>query len=107
MRSTASQTSNSSALDGTPRADIGQMACTYSANVKRVCALFIICLIMLIAGFPAEAGVPLLVQSNAGQGAGIGSLSVPFSSSNTAGNLIVVFVRMSTTSQTVLVADTA
>ena len=80
---------------------------TYSANVKRVGALFIVCLIMLIAGFPAEAGVPLLVQSNAGQGAGIGSLSVPFSSSNTAGNLIVVFVRMSTTSQTVVVADTA
>jgi subtilisin family serine protease len=48
-----------------------------------------------------------LVQANAVQGSGVGSVSATFPVSNTAGNLIVVFVRMSTATQTVTLADTA
>jgi thermitase len=48
-----------------------------------------------------------LVQSNAAEGTGIGSLSVTFPANNTAGNVIIAFVRMSTTSQTVTVTDSA
>jgi hypothetical protein len=47
------------------------------------------------------------VQSNAVAGSGVSSLSASFPSANTAGNLIVAFVRMSTTSQTVTLSDTA
>jgi Putative Ig domain len=47
------------------------------------------------------------VQMNSVEGTGVGSVSVPFKSSNTAGNLIVAFVRMSTTWQSVTVTDTA
>jgi hypothetical protein len=46
-----------------------------------------------------------LVQSNAIQGSGVGSLSVAFSASNAAGNLIIAFVRMSTTTQSATVTD--
>ena len=52
-------------------------------------------------------GTIALVQSNAVQGSGVSSVSRSFTSANTAGNLIVAFVRMSTTSQTVTVSDTA
>jgi hypothetical protein len=45
------------------------------------------------------------VQSNSTQATGVTSLSAPFASANTAGNLIIAFVRMSTTSQTVALAD--
>ena len=48
-----------------------------------------------------------LVQQNAVQGSGVGSASVAFPISNTSGNLILAFVRMSTTSQTVTLADSA
>ena len=47
------------------------------------------------------------VQSNTMEGSGVGSVSVPFRSNTTPGNLIVAFVRMSTTYQTVTVTDTA
>jgi hypothetical protein len=47
------------------------------------------------------------VQSNSVAGSGVSSLSASFPSANTAGNLIVAFVRMSTTSQTVSLSDTA
>jgi hypothetical protein len=48
-----------------------------------------------------------LIQANAVEGAGTGSLSAAFPSNNTAGNLIIAFVRMSTTSQTVTITDSA
>jgi hypothetical protein len=48
-----------------------------------------------------------MVQSNAVAGTGVASVSAPFTSSNTKGNLIIAFVRMSTTSQTVAVRDSA
>ena len=47
------------------------------------------------------------VQSNAIQGSSVGSLAAAFASSNKVGNLIIAFVRMSTTSQTVQVTDSA
>jgi Putative Ig domain len=44
----------------------------------------------------ATAGTGIvLVQSNSAQGTGVTSLPVAFSSANTAGNLIIAFVRMS------------
>lgn len=48
-----------------------------------------------------------LVQSAAVERTAVSSVSVPFPSGNTAGNLIVAFVRMSTATQTVSVTDTA
>jgi hypothetical protein len=48
-----------------------------------------------------------LIQSTAVQGSGVSSLSRAFSSANTAGNMIIAFVRMSTASQSVNVTDTA
>ncbi len=46
-----------------------------------------------------------LVQSSATEGSGLASVSSTFPSNNTAGNLLVVVVRMSTTTQTVTVTD--
>ena len=46
-----------------------------------------------------------LVQENAIQGSGVASVSVAFPASNTAGNLIIAFVRMSSTAQRVTVTD--
>jgi hypothetical protein len=48
-----------------------------------------------------------LVQSAATEASGVSSISAPFSSANAAGNLIIAFVRMSSTSQTVTVTDSA
>jgi subtilisin family serine protease len=48
-----------------------------------------------------------LIQQNAVQGTSVGSLSVAFPTGNTAGNLILAFVRMSTTTQTVTLKDSA
>ena len=47
------------------------------------------------------------MQSDAVEGWAIGSVSKAFASANGAGNLIIAVVRMSTTSQTVTVTDTA
>lgn len=46
-----------------------------------------------------------LVQSANVEGSGVASLSHAFPNPNTAGDLIIVFVRMSTTAQTVQVSD--
>ena len=48
-----------------------------------------------------------LVQENAAQGSGVSSLSATFPSTNTAGNLILAFVRMSSSNQSMTLADTA
>jgi hypothetical protein len=47
-----------------------------------------------------------LVQAISVQGSGLTSLSEPYTSPNTAGNLLIVFVRMSTSTQTVGITDT-
>jgi hypothetical protein len=64
-------------------------------------------LTLLICGEAMSAAAPVLIQSNAAGGAGVGSLSVGFPSNNSNGNLIIVFVRMSTTYESVAVSDTA
>jgi methionine-rich copper-binding protein CopC len=48
-----------------------------------------------------------LVQSASVQGSSVAAVSAAFAGANTAGNLILAFVRMSTTTQTVTVSDTA
>jgi hypothetical protein len=48
-----------------------------------------------------------MVQENAVQGSAVASVSVAFPTATTAGNLILAFVRMSTTSQTVTLTDSA
>ncbi len=48
-----------------------------------------------------------LTQFNSVEGSGVASVSAAFPASNTAGNLIVAFVRMSTATQTVSISDTA
>lgn len=54
---------------------------------------------------PSGSGIAL-VQSRAVEGSAVSSLSAAFPSANIRGNLLVAFVRMSTTSQTVAVSDT-
>jgi hypothetical protein len=54
----------------------------------------------------ASSGIALL-QSGSAQGSGVSSVSTAFTANNTSGNLIIAFVRMSTTTQTVSVGDTA
>ncbi len=46
-------------------------------------------------------------QSNAVEGSGASSLGVAFPGANTAGRTILAFLRMSTTTQTVTISDTA
>jgi methionine-rich copper-binding protein CopC len=48
-----------------------------------------------------------LSQSNAVQGSSVATLAAAFPGSNTAGNLLLAFVRMSTSTQTVTVTDSA
>jgi hypothetical protein len=59
-----------------------------------------------VAGTSSGNGIAL-VQANAAQGSSVKSLSVAFPISNTVGNLIIAFVRMSTSTQTVALADSA
>jgi methionine-rich copper-binding protein CopC len=60
----------------------------------------------LTIGSAGNGGIALL-QSNSAEGSNISSLSAGFPSANQAGNVIIAFVRMSTTSQTLEVTDTA
>jgi len=57
----------------------------------------------------SSAGPPpvKLVQSTSGFSTAVPSISQIFASANTPGNLIIAFVRMSTTTQTVTVTDSA
>ena len=55
----------------------------------------------------ASGGGISLLQTGSVQGSSVNSLSTAFPSANAAGNLIVAFVRMSTTSQTVSLSDSA
>jgi len=47
------------------------------------------------------------IQANAAEATGVSTISVPFPGATVAGDMIVAFVRMSTTSQTVMLTDTA
>ena len=68
---------------------------------------FFLVLSLAVFGKSISAAAPVLMQSNAARGAGVGALSVAFPSDNSAGNLIIVFVRMSTTYESVAISDTA
>ncbi|MDQ6665602.1 MAG: S8 family serine peptidase, partial [Acidobacteriota bacterium] len=57
-------------------------------------------------GGGGSGGIALL-QSTAVQGSGVTSVSASFPAANTAGNLIVAFIRMSSATQTVAVTDSA
>jgi YD repeat-containing protein len=69
-------------------------------------AVWVLLIGVLLCGSAALAQTPALVQSAAALGTDATSVAVPFSSANTAGNLIVAAVRMATTTQTVSVTDT-
>jgi hypothetical protein len=56
--------------------------------------------------FSYASGVAL-VQSASTQGSGVSSVTATFPNKNGAGNLIIVFVRASTTTQTVTITDSA
>ncbi|MDP9128040.1 MAG: NHL repeat-containing protein, partial [Pseudomonadota bacterium] len=60
-----------------------------------------------VAWDPGSSSGASLVQSTSGAGAAVTSLAQTFGSNNTLGNLIIAFVRCSTSTQTVTVADTA
>ena len=60
-----------------------------------------------VANAAATSSSIALRQTNAREGSGVSSVSSNFPASNIAGNLIIAFVRMSTTTQTVRVTDTA
>jgi methionine-rich copper-binding protein CopC len=64
-----------------------------------------------VATFASGIAPPLppiaRIQANAAEASGVSSISVPFLGANTPGDMIIAFVRMSTTSQTVMVTDTA
>jgi RHS repeat-associated protein len=53
------------------------------------------------------AQTPQLVQSKSGAASNSTSVSATFVTSNTSGNMIVAFVRAATTTQTIVVSDTA
>jgi hypothetical protein len=54
-----------------------------------------------------NSSAPARVQAASVEGSAVSSLSVAFPASNTAGNLIIAFVRASTTTQTITLSDTA
>lgn len=62
---------------------------------------------LAISAAPAGAAPIALVQSAQKEGSALGSISVGFPSSSSAGNLIIAYVRMSTTSETVTLTDIA
>ena len=56
----------------------------------------------------AASGSPImLIQANSAEGTAVGSLSTSFPSANAAGNLMIAFVRMSSSAQTLTITDTA
>ncbi len=60
---------------------------------------------MTISPAPPPTGI-MFVQSSSSSGTGVSSLSAAFPSPNSAGNLSIVFVRLSSQNQTVNVTDT-
>src|SRR4029077_16106979 len=91
--------SSTGALSGTPTQS-GQF--TLTVAVTDVTSHTSYRFMNLLIPNPPTVGT---VQRNAVEGSGVGSVSAPFRSNTTAGNLTVAFVRMSTTYQTVTVTD--
>src|ERR1700737_3340375 len=71
-----------------------------------VLALFLLLVLLSFFGFASSVSAQTtLVQANAIEGSRVGSVSVAFPTNNTGGNLIIGFVRMSSTGQSVTVTD--
>ncbi len=94
---------NTGVISGTP---MGAGTSNFTVQVKDASSQTATMAFSITIAGSGGGGIPL-VQSNAAEGSGVKSFSVSFASANTAGNLIIAFVRMSTASQTVTVSDTA
>ena len=96
--------SSTGVISGTPS---GSGTSTFDAQVNDANSQTAVKTLSLTIAPSGGGGGIALVQSSAARGSGVASISVPFTSANTAGNLIIAAVRMSTTSQTVTVTDSA
>ncbi len=96
--------SSTGVISGTPS---GSGTSTFSVQVKDANTQTAVKALSLTIAVSGGGGGIALVQSRAARGSGVSSISVPFASANTTGNLIIAAVRMSTTSQTVTVTDSA
>jgi thermitase len=96
---------NTGMISGTPS---GSGTSTFDVQVKDANSLTDVKTLSIVIA-PSGGGGPgiALVQSKAAEGSGLPSISVTFTSVNTTGNLIIAAVRMSSTSQTVTVTDSA
>lgn len=95
--------STNGSLSGTPTAAgawnfVAQVTDAHSANATQT---------LTITVNSASTAAITLVQATSGQASGVPSISQAFPSANTSGNLIIALVRMSSTSQTVGVTDSA
>jgi len=95
--------STNGSLSGTPTAAgawnfVAQVTDAHSANATQT---------LTITVNSASTAAITLVQATSGQASGVPSISQTFPSANTSGNLIIALVRMSSTSQTVGVTDSA
>jgi hypothetical protein len=83
---------------------MGSFAGTFSLSTSQ--AWTAVVATFAVGNTPPPAGIAR-VQGNAAEATAQSSISVPFPSATKAGNMIIAFVRMSTTSQTVTVTDTS
>ncbi len=91
-------------ISGTPS---GSGTSTFNVQVRDANSQTAVKTLSLTIAPSGGGGGIALVQSSAARGSGVASISVPFTLANTTGNLIIAAVRMSTTSQTVTVTDSA
>jgi len=91
-------------ISGTPS---GSGTSTFDAQVSDANSQTALKTLSITIAPSGGGGAIALVQSSAARGSGVPSIAVPFASANAAGNLIIAAVRMSTTSQTVTVTDSA
>jgi hypothetical protein len=96
-------TPSTGAISGTPS---GTGTSSFTVQVADANSLTATKSLSLTINTSSGGGIGL-VQENAVQGSGVGSASVAFPAANTAGNLILAFVRMSTSTQTVTLKDSA
>ena len=96
--------SNTGVISGTPTA---AGTASFTAQVRDANSQTASQAFSITINAPPSAPPIKLVQSRAIEGTGVASVAQTFAAANTAGNLIIAFVRMSSTSQTVSVTDTA
>lgn len=96
-----SRAANESTISSTTGPFAGNFALSGSANWSAALATF-----RPPPASPPPTGIAL-AQSKSAEGTAVPSVSATFPNANVAGNLILAFVRMSTTTQTVTVNDSA